>query len=460
MIDSALSLISMLAAFIVAIGLLVSVHEYGHFWVARKLGIRVLKFSIGFGRPLWKRVSKVDGVEYVIASIPLGGYVKMLDEREGNVTAEEAPYSYNRAPVWKRVLTLLAGPFANLAFAVLAYWVLLMIGIPGFRPVVGEVKPDSIAAHAGLRSDDLILEVQGQKVETQTDVLLGLVDGVTDGSVNLRVREAQGQGSERGVLLQTGTGRRDLTEPEHMLSGLGFDFWWPAMPAIIDAVTEGGPADRAGLKPADEILAIAGQPVADISSVSKLISPLAGQEVIVKIRRNQTELELPVKVLKETVEGRDVGRIGIKMNTNFAIPDTMRALQKYGPWDAFSKGVGQTWDTAMMSLKMIWKMSVGKMSTKNLSGAISMVEYSGAAAKQGGIAFLNWLALISISIGVFNLLPIPILDGGQVVYQIVELLKGSPVSERVQLVSQKVGVAVLLMLLSLTLYNDIVRHLN
>ena len=460
MIDSALSLISMLAAFIVAIGLLVSVHEYGHFWVARKLGIRVLKFSIGFGRPLWKRVSKVDGVEYVIASIPLGGYVKMLDEREGNVTAEEAPYSYNRAPVWKRVLTLLAGPFANLAFAVLAYWVLLMIGIPGFRPVVGEVKPDSIAAHAGLRSDDLILEVQGQKVETQTDVLLGLVDGVTDGSVNLRVREAQGQGSERGVLLQTGTGRRDLTEPEHMLSGLGFDFWWPAMPAIIDAVTEGGPADRAGLKPADEILAIAGQPVADISSVSKLISPLAGQEVIVKIRRNQTELELPVKVLKETVEGRDVGRIGIKMNTNFAIPDTMRALQKYGSWDAFSKGVGQTWDTAMMSLKMIWKMIVGKMSTKNLSGAISMVEYSGAAAKQGGIAFLNWLALISISIGVFNLLPIPMLDGGQVVYQIVELLKGSPVSERVQLVSQKVGMAVLLMLLSLTLYNDIVRHLN
>ena len=460
MIDSALSLIGNLAAFIVAIGLLVSVHEYGHFWVARKLGIRVLKFSIGFGSPLWKRVSKVDGVEYIIASIPLGGYVKMLDEREGNVTAEEAPYSYNRAPVWKRVLTLLAGPFANLAFAVLAYWVLLMIGIPGFRPVVGEVKPDSIAAHAGLRSDDLILEVQGQKVETQTDVLLGLVDGVTDGSVNLRVREAQGQGSERGVLLQTGTGRRDLTEPEHMLSGLGFDFWWPAMPAIIGAVTEGGPADHAGLKAGDEILSIAGQPVTDISSVSKLISPLAGQEVRLKIRRNQSELELPVMVMHETVEGRDAGRIGIRMDTNFAIPDKMRALQKYGPWDAFRKGVGQTWDTAVMTLKMIWKMIVGKMSTKNLSGAISMVEYSGAAAKQGGMAFLNWLALISISIGVFNLLPIPMLDGGQVVYQIVELLKGSPVSERVQLVSQKVGMAVLLMLLSLTLYNDIVRHLN
>jgi regulator of sigma E protease len=460
MIDSALSLLGMIAAFIVAIGLLVSVHEYGHFWVARKLGIRVLKFSIGFGKPLWKRRSKVDGVEYIIAAIPLGGYVKMLDEREGNVSAEDAPYSYNRAPVWKRILTLLAGPLANLIFAVLAYWLLLMIGIPGFKPVVGEVTSDSIAARAGLQRNDLIVAVNGRVVDTQTDVLLGVIDSVTEGRVPLRVRGAQGQNSEREVVLHPGTGRRDLTEPEAMMTGLGFEFWMPRLPAIIGAVTEGGAAAKAGLRAGDEILAIAGQPVADITAVSKLIGPLAGREVLLRLKREETELELPVTVLADTSAGRTVGRIGISLDSRFSMPDSMRALQKFEPLAALAKGFTQTWDTSVLSLKMIWKMLIGEMSTKNLSGAISMVEYSGAAARQGGMAFLNWLALISISIGVFNLLPIPMLDGGQIVYQLVELLKGSPVSERMQLISQQVGVAVLLMLLSLTLYNDIARHLS
>ncbi|MGE3891763.1 MAG: RIP metalloprotease RseP [Steroidobacteraceae bacterium] len=460
MLDSVLSLLGMLAAFIVAIGLLVSVHEYGHFWVARKLGIRVLKFSIGFGKPLLKHVSKVDGVEYIIAAIPLGGYVKMLDEREGNVTAEEARYSYNRAPIWKRILTLLAGPFANLAFAVLAYWVLLMVGIPGFKPVVGDVMPESIAAKAGLKRDDLIVAVQGRTVDTQTDVMLGVIDSVTTGRVPLRVRAAQGQGAEREVVLQPGTGRRDLTEPQNMLSGLGLEFWSPRLPAVIAAVTEGGAAAKAGLRAGDEILSIGGQPVADITAVSKLIGPLVGQETVLRIKRAQSELDLPVSVLADTSQGQRVGRIGVSLDTRFAMPDSMRALQKYSPTAALGKGFSQTWNTSVLTLKMVWKMLVGEVSTKNLSGAISMVEISGAAARQGGMAFLNWLALISISLGVFNLLPIPMLDGGQIVYQLVELLKGSPVSERIQLISQQVGMAVLLILLSLTLYNDIARHLS
>lgn len=460
MIDSVLSLLGMLAAFIVAIGLLVSVHEFGHFWVARKLGIRVLKFSIGFGKPIWKRVSKVDGVEYIIASIPLGGYVKMLDEREGNVSAEDAHYSYNRAPVWKRLLTLLAGPFANLVFAIIAYWVLLLIGIPGLKPVVGQVQSDSIASRAGLRADDLILTVQGEAVVTQTDVLIGLIEHVTEADVTLRVSADQGRSITRDVVLRSVSNRPELTEPETMMRGIGFEFWWPTIPAVIDAVTQGSAAEKAGLHAGDEILAIAGQSVNDLTDVSRLLAPLSGQQILILVKRQQSEIELPVTVQQDLSEGRAVGRIGVRMKASIVMPDHMRALQKYSPISALVHGVKQTWDTSALSFKMIWRMLVGKVSTKNLSGAISMVEFSGAAARQGALAFINWLALISVSIGVFNLLPIPMLDGGQVLYQLVELVKGSPISERVQQVSQQVGMALLLMLLSLTLYNDIVRHLG
>ncbi len=461
MISSTLmSLLTMLVAFIAAIGILVSVHEYGHFWVARKLGIRVLRFAIGFGKPLWKRTSKKDGVEYVIGSIPLGGYVKMLDEREGNVTPEDAPFSYNRAPVWKRILTLLAGPFANLIFAVLVYWLLLMIGIPSLKPVVGEVTSDSIAARAGLRSDDLITAVQGKQQTTREGVMLSLFENVVDPELRLQVRGQQGQGGERDLTLSLGAERRTLTEPETMMQGLGFEFWVPSAPAVIEAVTAGGAAAQAGLLAGDQILFIAGQPVSDLRDVSRLINPLMNQQVPVIVSRAGVETTLQVKVAEETSDGRSVGRIGVQLRNTYVIPDSMRALQKYGAVAALGRGVQQTWDTSALSLKMMWKMLIGQVSTKNLSGPISIAEYTGVAARQGGLAFLNWLALISISIGIFNLLPIPMLDGGQVIYQLVELVKGSPVSERMQMLSQQVGVAMLLMLLSLTLYNDIARHLS
>lgn len=458
--SSVLSVFGMLAAFIAAIGILVSVHEYGHFWVARKLGIRVLRFAIGFGKPLWKRVSKKDGVEYVVGSIPLGGYVKMLDEREGNVAPEAAPFSYNRAPVWKRILTLLAGPFANLIFAVLVYWGLLMVGIPSLKPVVGEVIPDSIAARAGLHSDDLITAVQGKPQTTREGVSLALFANVVEPQLYLKARSAQGKGDERELTLNLGENRRSLTEPESMMQGLGFEFWTPRLPAIIEAVAEGGAAAQAGLRAGDEILAIDGRPVADVTVVSKLINPLMNRMVNIRIKRDDRELELPVTVAEQTSEGRSVGRIGVQLHSSYVIPDEMRALQKFGPAAALERGLQQTWDTSALSLKMMWKMLAGQVSTKNLSGPISIAEYTGVAARQGLMAFMNWLALISISIGIFNLLPIPMLDGGQVIYQLVELLKGSPVSERIQLISQQIGVAMLLMLLSLTLYNDIARHLG
>jgi regulator of sigma E protease len=451
--------------FLVTLGVLVTFHEFGHFWVARRFGVRVLKFSVGFGKPLWSRVSKKDGVEYVIGSIPLGGYVKMLDEREGDVAPEDAPFSYNRAAPWKRILTLLAGPLANLLFAVLVYWILLMVGVPGFKPVVGDVTPDSIAARAGLQSDDLIVEVQNHEVSTIESVLMGLVDSVSDEAVKLQVRADMGHGASREVVLQTGEKSRELSEPQTMMSGLGFDFWRPSVPAVIGTIVSGGPAEQAGLKVGDRITVIDSHPVKDFNALVELVKPRKNQQVMFGIQRGDEVLNLPVKIGEKVVDGPDKsireGIIGIGNEpTKIVIPDEMHALQKFGPVTALSRAAQQTWETSVMTLKLVGKMIVGEVSTKNLSGVVSTFQYSGAAARQGIVTFAGFLAIISISIGIFNLLPIPMLDGGQILYQLVELLKGSPVSERIQLISQQIGVAMLLMLLSLTIYNDIARNLS
>jgi len=450
-----------LPAFIVAIGILVSVHEFGHFWVARKMGIRVLRFAVGFGKPLWSRVSKKDGVEYVIGSIPLGGYVKMLDEREGEVAPEDAPFSYNRASPWKRILVLLAGPAANLIFAILAYSVLLMIGIPSFKPVIGDIKPDSIAARAGLRSDDLIVALQNREVGTIESVLMGLIDNVGDGAVKLRVRGDMGAGETRDVVLQTGEGRLDLTDPQTMMPGLGFDFWQPSLPAVIGTIVPGGAAERAGLKTGDRITVIDGQPIKNFNTLVTLVKSRANKEVVFSIQRGTEIMDVTVNIGEQIHDGHNEGVIGVGVQqTNPVIPDQLRAVQKFGPVSALLRGAQQTWETSAFTLKMVWKMIVGEVSTKNLTGVVGTFEYSGVAARQGALSFLGFLTVISISIGIFNLLPIPMLDGGQILYQLVELLKGSPVSERIQLISQQIGVAMLLMLLSLTLYNDIARQLS
>lgn len=452
------SFLIMIVSFIVAIAILVSVHEYGHFWMARRVGIRVLKFSIGFGKPIWSRKSPKDGVEYIIASIPMGGYVKLLDEREGNVAPQDLPYAYNRAPVWKRILTLLAGPFANLLFAIAAYWVLLMIGIPGIKPVVGAVEPESIAARAGLKQGDLVLRVQGEEEATQGGATVAIFNHIVDGAIRLDVRDEKG--GEREVMLRVGDDRRDLTEPQGMMTGLGFEFWSLRLPAIIDKVAPGGSAETAGLKSGDRVLQLDDVAISDFNQLATLIRTRMNSEVTLHIERDGSRMTVPVRIAEETVDGRSVGRIGVQPKLEASVPEALRATQKFGPLAALGGAVEQTWKTCTLSLKVMWNIVLGKVSTKNLSGPISIAEYTGVAARQGLMAFVNFLALISISIGIFNLLPIPMLDGGQIVYQLVEWIKGSPISERFQLISQQVGVAMLLMLFSLALYNDIARHLS
>jgi regulator of sigma E protease len=449
-------------AFVVAIGILVAVHEFGHFWVARRLGIKVLRFSIGFGKALWQRSGK-DGVEYVIAAIPLGGYVKLLDEREGNVAASDAHLSFNRQPVWKRVAVLLAGPAFNLVFAVFVYWVLFTAGVPALKPIVGEVAAGSIAAQAGLKYEDTILAVDGRSVETLESALIGTLDDlIDDGTIEMRVRGIDG--TERNVIMHTGEQRRALTQAETMLPGLGFDFWRPRLEAVVGKFSETSVAERAGMQVGDRIVKFDGQPVADFDQLVKLVSPSANRQVSVEVDRGGRLLEIPLTVGEDTENGKPVGRLGVapagKIIEGSGIRrEDMLTVEKFGPLKALDEAATKTWETSIFTLKIVGRIVTGDVSLKNISGPIAIAETTGFAVRQGWRTFLSTLGLISISLGVLNLLPIPILDGGQVVYQLAELVKGKPVSERAQLFGQQIGIAVLILMMSLAFYNDIARHL-
>jgi len=448
--------------FVVAIGILVAVHEFGHFWVARRLGIKVLRFSIGFGKPLWQRVSGEDQVEYVVAAIPLGGYVKLLDEREGNVPAHEAHRAFNRAPVWKRIAVLLAGPAFNLLFAVAMYWILFTAGQPTLKPIVGDVEPQSIAAAGGLKYEDTIISVGGKPVATLESAMLGTLDDlIDDGAIEMRVRGVDG--TERNVTLQTGEQRHALTQADTMLPGLGFDFWRPRVIADVGTLVEDGAAAKAGVKAGDRIVSFNQQPIADFQQLVQLVQPRANERVTLTVDRNGQTLQIPMQVGESTENGKTVGRIGVapsgKVIEGHIRREDMLAVQKYGPVAAVGRAAAKTWDTSIFTLRIVGRIVTGEASLKNISGPIAIAEATGFAARQGWRTFFSTLALISISLGVLNLLPIPILDGGQIVYQLAELVKGKPVSERAQLFGQQIGIAVLILMMSLAFYNDIARHL-
>jgi regulator of sigma E protease len=460
--DSPLDVLIAGVAFLVAIGVLVSVHEFGHFWVARKLGIRVLRFSIGFGKPLWRHVGGKDQVEYVVAAVPLGGYVKLLDEREGNVEPHEAPRAFNRQPVWKRIAVLLAGPAFNLLFAIFLYWILFMVGVPAPKPIIGQVAPGSIAERAGLKYEDQILSVSGKRTPNLEAATLAILEDLTDdGTIHLHVRGTGGE--ERDADLVVGDRSRELTQPEALLPGLGFDIWRPRVRPVIGQVTPDSPGAAAGLKAGDEILSFDGQRVTDFNQFSKLVVPSAGRRVDLEIRRNGAAQTVSVTPREEKVGDRKIGRIGIAPSGELLDPDKVSEIftvQRYAPAAALGEAALKTWDTSLFTLRIVGRIVTGDVSLKAISGPISIAETTGFAARQGWRVFLTTLALISISLGVLNLLPIPILDGGQVVYQLAELVKGRPVSERAQLLGQQIGIAMLILMMTLAFYNDIARHLN
>ena len=453
-------LLVQVAAFLVAIGILIAVHEYGHFWVARRLGFKVLRFSIGFGKPLLRHVGQ-DGVEYVLAAIPLGGYVKLVDEREGPVPPEDLERAFTRRPVWQRIAVLVAGAGANFLFAVFAFWLVFLQGVPGLKPVVGEVRTESLAAAAGLRAGDEIVRVADRDTPTREAAILGMLGEVVDqGRVEFVV--ARG-GSERALtLVVPDAERRAITEPGAWGAGVGFEFTRPHLPVVVGKLVSGGPAEAAGLQVGDTIVAVNGERVDEFSDFVAVVRERPGQTVQLDVRRGAQDLRLPVSVRGErdtSLPDRPlIGRIGIAPGGEPKFPPGVETVERYGPIAALAPAARETWDKTALTVKFLWRMVTGDVSLKNVSGPISIAAYAGVTAVEGITAFLGFLALISISLAVLNLLPIPILDGGQVVYQLAEAVKGSPLSERAQVFGQQVGIVFLLLLMTLAFYNDIARH--
>lgn len=442
-------------AFIVAIGVLVAVHEFGHFWVARRLGIKVLRFSVGFGRPLWRRAG-ADGTEYWISAIPLGGYVKMLDEREGNVAPEDLPRSFNRQSPPRRIAVLLAGPAFNFLFAVVAYWVMFVVGVPAMQPLIGAIEPGSPAAEAGLRPGDRILAVEAESTTTMMDAQLGLLKAmVPGGRASL---EVEGQdGSRRSARIQYDGDTHALTEPGAMFPGLGIGLWRPVIPAVIGQVMPEGTAAAAGLEPGDRVLRADGRGMSDWDELVAYIRARPGENIELTVERDGANLDLALFVGAADDQGERVGRIGAGPLVTPELWDPVRTEQRFGPIGAVGKAVAETWRMSALTVTMVGRMVLGQVSVKNISGPINIAQAAGFTAAAGMIAFLSFLAIVSISLGIINLLPIPLLDGGQIVYQVVEIAKGSPVSDRAQIIGQQVGILLLLMLMTFAFYNDIVR---
>jgi regulator of sigma E protease len=449
-----------LGAFLVAIGILVAVHEFGHYWVAKKLGFKVLRFSIGFGKPLLMRVGKdADHTEYCLAAIPLGGYVKLLDEREGEVDPAELHRSFTRRPIAHRIAVLLAGPAMNLIFAAVLYALLAMIGSEIVKPVVGQVRLDSPAAIAGLQRGDEIVRVGDRNVEDTEELQIALIRQFTDdGVIPLRVKRG---GGERALTLRVLSDRRALTEPGRLLPGLGFDLAsWNAV-VTVNAAPADSAGGRAGLRAGDHLFAVDGQAITNSSEFIAVVSAAAGRDIAIDVERAGRRERIVAQVPRVLDQGREIGRLGITLQEGQrSWPAGLIETRRSGPIDAIAGGVQKTYEMSALTIQMLWRIVTGQVSAKNISGPISIAEFAGISAFLGASAFLAFLAIISVSLGVLNLMPVPLLDGGQVVYQLVEAVKGSPLSERAQLFGQQIGIALLVILMSLAFYNDISRHLN
>jgi regulator of sigma E protease len=448
-----------LLAFLVAVCLLVTVHEFGHYWVARKLGFKVLRFSVGFGRPLWKRVAGADQTEYVIAAVPLGGYVKLLDEREGPVASAELDRAFTRRPHWQRIAVLLAGPAFNFIFAIVVLaGMLWTTGVTEVRPVAGDIVATTPLGRAGLHRGDEVLAVNGRATPGTEDVVMELVDAVSGtGPVSLRVRDSGGASRDLQLALADSAERRQLSDPGALLGGLGLRFQEAPIPPVLGSVLPDGPAAKAGLKAGDEVLTVNGEPARDFQTLARLIGAHGGETVQLRIRRGQAEQTVAVAVAAEDLRGQSVGRIHVAAPPGHVDEKLLRHVS-LGPLQATAQAAQRCWDLTALQARLMWRMVVGQVSVKNISGPLSIAQMAGESAMAGTTSFLWFLVLISLALGFMNLLPIPILDGGQVVMQAIEWIKGSPLSERVQLAGQQVGIMLVVLLMGIALYNDIARQ--
>jgi regulator of sigma E protease len=444
-----------LAAFAVALGILVVVHEFGHYLAARWVGVKVLRFSVGFGRSLWVRRLGQDGTEWAIAAFPLGGYVKMLDEREGEVPAEELHRSFNRQPVQWRMLIVAAGPAANFLLAIVLYWGLFWYGTEEFKPVLGVPAIASPAAVAGLEDGDLVRQVGGEKVQTWQEMRWVLLQQAVDhDQIDLEVINPRNEISIRRV--DVSVVRRSGWEGD-ALERLGLSMFRPRLPAVIGKVNPNSAADAAGLRPGDQIVTIDDQEISSWADVVSAVRGSPGKPLLLDVLRQGERTRIPVTPAVVDEDGREIGRMGAGVSNTGEARAQLMITVSYGPLSALSKAVAETWDKSAFTLLMIGKMITGEVSWRNISGPVTIADYAGQSARLGADYYLKFLALVSISLGVLNLLPIPILDGGHLLYYLVEIIKRGPVSERAMEIGQQIGLTLLLMLMAFAFYNDINR---
>ncbi len=443
---------------LIALGILVTFHEFGHFWVARKCGVKVIRFSVGFGTPLLKWHDK-QGTEYVVALLPLGGYVKMADEREGEVPEEDLDAAFNRKSVWQRIAIVAAGPLANFLLAILLYWIVFLIGVTGVAPLIDEIEPGSVADGAGLQVGQEITAVDGVATPTSSELRQRLVRRIGEtGEIEFEAKSIEsGENGVRHQLVGQLNGWLAGEEEIDPVAGLGITLFRPSFPPLIEEIVEGSPAEQAGLLSGDLLLSADGESLASWQQWVEYVRARPGETIAVRYLRDDQESELwltPRQI--EADDGTVIGQVGVSVVTP-TWPEELVRVREYGVLEALAQAVDRTWETSVLIVDSIKKMITGQISAKHLSGPITIAKVAGASAKYGLTSFLDFLALLSVSLGVLNLLPIPVLDGGHLTYYLIEVVKGRPVSEKAQMIGYRIGLYMVLTLMFFALYNDFSR---
>jgi regulator of sigma E protease len=441
--------------FIVSIGVLVSFHEFGHFWVARKVGVKVLRFSVGFGKVLWSYQKTPESTEYVLSAIPLGGYVKMVDEREGEVKKEDLAFAFNRQPLFARTAIVAAGPVFNLLLAVVLFWSVLVIGETGIKPILGAVEQGTLAATAGFAEGDEILSVNDKLTPTWTEAMSALMGSALEGEKAIKVKVKNLD--DRQMVKTVEISEEDIRDPEVFYGRLGFKPWSPPLKPVIGQVLPESAAFTAGLKTGDLIISADGTIMKDWLQWVDTVKKHPGVAIQLIIERDGVRLPLTITPKSVQVEQQTEGKIGASVHVPEELMKSISVEYSLSPWEALPAAIKTTYSYSSTTLKMMGKMLVGKASVQNLSGPLSIAQYAGQSATMGLVYFIKFMALVSVSLGVLNLLPIPVLDGGHLLFFALEGIKGSPVSEKIQLFFQQLGIALLASLMALAMVLDIQR---
>ena len=480
-----IELIQSILAFLLALGILITFHEFGHYWVARRCNVKILRFSVGFGKPIWRfdfskpfwqlgfthspwKISSLGNLfkqrqfnknetEFVLAALPLGGYVKMLDEREGKVAEDEKQLAFNTKSLAQRLAIVVAGPVFNFIFAVFAYWLIYMIGVNGLKPIIDEVEDGSIAMQAGFESGQQILDIDGIVTRTWISVIDRTVPNIVNSNkVTFNVRDKND--IQKTILLDLSQITIDEMASGRLLTKLGIRPKVPEYPAVLGEITAGGAAERDGLQSGDYIISANGNLVNGWVDWVDYIRSSPGKPINIELVRNSETVSvvvIPEPIILET--GEEIGRIGAAFDNSYQPDSSFYTLENYSILPAFIKALDRTYELSLMTLRILAKMLVGEASVKNLSGPITIAKYAGDTAELGIVAFLGFLAIVSISLGVLNLLPVPLLDGGHILFYLIEGIKGSPLSESFQVMGQQLGLVLLLGLMGIAIFNDIVR---